>query len=53
MTIWYVIQKASGYPRKIYGIFRDIILYRGIIQKVLAFCSLGVDYTENAGIINS
>ncbi len=40
MTIWYVTQKVSGYYQKIYGKFRDIILYGFDIQKVSAFCAV-------------
>ena len=53
MTIWYVIPKVSGCHRRIYGKFLAIILYGVIIPKVSAFCSVGVDYTENVSIINS
>jgi hypothetical protein len=53
MTIWYVIPKISGFNRRIYGMFLAIILYVVIIPKVSAFCSVGVDKTENVGTINS
>jgi len=53
MTIWYVIPNFSGCHRRIYGMFLAIILYGVIIPKVSAFCSVGVDYTENVSIINS
>jgi hypothetical protein len=53
MTIWYVIPKVSGCHRRIYEKFLAIILYVVIIPKVSAFCSIGVDKTENVGMINS
>jgi hypothetical protein len=53
VTIWYVIQIVSGYQRRLYGMFLNNILYRRIIRTISAFCLIGVDYTENVGIINS
>ena len=52
MTIWHVIPKVSGCHRRIYRMFLAIILLWVIIPKVSAFCSVGVDKTENVGIIN-
>jgi hypothetical protein len=37
MTIWHDIQKKSGYHRRIYRKFRDIVLYRVDIRKVSVF----------------
>ena len=52
MTIYLVIQKVSIYHGKIYRVLLAIILYRVDIQKISAFCPLGVDYTENVGTID-
>lgn len=43
MTIWYFVVIFFGYYRRIYGKFLDIILYSVNIQKVSAFCDIGVD----------
>jgi hypothetical protein len=49
----HVIMKNYSCHPKIYGKFRDNILYRGVIRKISVFCPIGIDYPENVGIINS
>jgi hypothetical protein len=53
MTIWHDIQKKSGYHRRIYRKFRDIILYRVNIRKISVFYSIQGEYPESFRIINS
>jgi hypothetical protein len=53
MTIWNDIQKKSGYHRRIYRKFRDIILYGVDIRKVSVFYLVQGEYPESFRIINS
>jgi hypothetical protein len=50
MSMEYVIMKNYSSHSKIYGKFRDNILYRGVIRKISVFCPTGIDYLENVGI---
>ena len=47
----YVIQKISSYHQRIDGMFLDILLYESKYTRISVFYPLGVDYTENIGIM--
>jgi hypothetical protein len=53
ILIWHDIQKKSGYHRRIYRKFRDIILHRVNIRKVSQIYPLQGEYPESFRIINS
>jgi hypothetical protein len=53
INTWHDSQKKSGYYRRIYRKFRDIILYKVDIQKVSVFYPVQGEYPESFRIINS
>jgi hypothetical protein len=53
ILIWHDIQKRSGYHRRIYWKFRDIIPHGVNIRKVSVFYLVQGEYPESIRIINS